>query len=209
MVGSHSKKRPNNLIIGRMFDHEVMDMIEVGVSNFKGMEEFKNMKAAVGSKPLFVFNGEQFEQKEEYSIFRNLILDFFRGTVVDKVCLSGLETLISVTADKNNLYLRTFRIVLLKSGTRLPRVELEEIGPSMDLKVGRTKFAAENVVKESLRVPSHKKPKKKKNITGSVLGTFGRVHTGKQDLSQLQTRKMKGLKRSPEEAETEKKARSE
>ena len=39
--------------------------------------------------------------------------------------------------------------------------------------------------------------KTKKNIETDVIGDkIGRIHTGKQDLSQLQTRKMKGLKRS-------------
>ena len=39
--------------------------------------------------------------------------------------------------------------------------------------------------------------KTKKNIETDIIGDkIGRIHTGKQDLSQLQTRKMKGLKRS-------------
>ncbi|TMS12379.1 Ribosome production factor 2-like protein [Larimichthys crocea] len=40
------------------------------------------------------------------------------------------------------------------------------------------------------------KPKKKKNISHDAFGTkFGRVHMQKQDLSKLQTRKMKGLRK--------------
>lgn len=48
-------------------------------------------------------------------------------------------------------------------------------------------------------------PKKKKNISHNVFGTkFGRVHMQKQDLSKLQTRKMKGLrKRRGEEVAAE------
>lgn len=38
--------------------------------------------------------------------------------------------------------------------------------------------------------------KKKKNISHNAFGTkFGRVHMQKQDLSKLQTRKMKGLRK--------------
>lgn len=39
-------------------------------------------------------------------------------------------------------------------------------------------------------------PKKKKNISHDVFGTtYGRIHMQKQDLSKLQTRKMKGLRK--------------
>jgi hypothetical protein len=41
VVGSHSKKRPNNLTFARMFDHKLLDMVELGVSNYKPCLEFK------------------------------------------------------------------------------------------------------------------------------------------------------------------------
>lgn len=42
-------------------------------------------------------------------------------------------------------------------------------------------------------------PKSRKNIETDIVGDkIGRIHLGKQDLSELQTRKMKGLKRERE-----------
>ena len=41
LIGLHSKKRPNNLVFARTFDHEVMDMLEVGIEMVKSMSEFK------------------------------------------------------------------------------------------------------------------------------------------------------------------------
>ena len=47
-----------------------------------------------------------------------------------------------------------------------------------------------------LRSFSLLQPKKKKNISHDAFGTkLGRVHMQKQDLSKLQTRKMKGLRK--------------
>ena len=44
-------------------------------------------------------------------------------------------------------------------------------------------------------------PKKKKNVSYDAFGTKeGRIHMQKQDLSKLQLRKMKGLKRTSSES---------
>jgi ribosome production factor 2 len=41
VVGSHSKKRPNNLTFIRMFDGQILDMVEVGIESAKPLSEFK------------------------------------------------------------------------------------------------------------------------------------------------------------------------
>jgi len=42
---------------------------------------------------------------------------------------------------------------LKKSGSRLPRVELEEMGPSIDFEIRRSKEAARDVMREAMKVP--------------------------------------------------------
>ena len=44
MVGSHSKKRPQNLVMGRFFNYQLLDMIEFGVLDYKSIDSFKSMK---------------------------------------------------------------------------------------------------------------------------------------------------------------------
>lgn len=194
--GSHQKKRPHNLVLGRFFDHQVLDLIELGVSNFKSIQQHPgNLSYTVGFKPCFVFRGPEFEQKEEYKKFANLLLDFYRGEVTDQISLMGLDHVFVCTAVEGKIYFRHYSINLKKSGTNLPRVELEEIGPAMDLTIRRTRFAAHDLMKEALRQPRELKNRKVKNVTQSILGTVINVHKEKQDLGQMQTRKMKGLKR--------------
>jgi len=41
VLGSHSKKRPNNLVLGRTFNHQILDMVELGVENYLPMASFK------------------------------------------------------------------------------------------------------------------------------------------------------------------------
>ena len=40
VVDSHSKKRPHNLIFGRMFDHRLYDLLELGVEKFRSIKSF-------------------------------------------------------------------------------------------------------------------------------------------------------------------------
>lgn len=55
----------------------------------------------------------------------------------------------------------------------------------------------ESVWKEAVRKPRGGEERPKKNVTTDTMGDkLGRIHLGRQDLSELQTRKMKGLKRS-------------
>ncbi|KAE8731093.1 ENTH/VHS family protein, putative isoform 1 [Hibiscus syriacus] len=104
----HTQKRPNNLILGRMYDHYVYDLVEVGVENFKSIESFtydKKMALQVGSKPFIAFVGEGFENIDELKHLKEVLLDLLRGEV----------------------YLTHCALRLKKSGSVVPRMELVEI----------------------------------------------------------------------------------
>lgn len=82
--GSHSKKRPDNLVIGRMYDHHVYDLVEVGVENFKSIVSFnydKKLAPRVGTKPFIAFVGEGFENVDELKHLKEVLLDLLRGEV--------------------------------------------------------------------------------------------------------------------------------
>ncbi|KAM6082917.1 ribosome production factor 2 homolog isoform 3-T3 [Chlamydotis macqueenii] len=204
LFGSHNKKRPNNLIIGRMFDYHVLDMIELGVEKFVSLKDVKNSKCPEGTKPMLIFAGDMFDVSEEYRRLKSLLIDFFRGPSVPSIRLAGLEYVLHFTAVDGKIYMRSYKVLLKKSGCKIPRIELEEMGPSLDLVMRRTHLASDDLYKLSLKQPKALKPKKKKNISHDVFGTtYGRIHMQKQDLGKLQTRKMKGLKKRPAEKSAE------
>lgn len=207
-VSTHSKKRPNNLIMGRMYDNHLLDMVELGIVNYRGLSEFKNAKVSSGTKPCMVFCGTDFEDVTEFQKLKNLLIDFFRGVEAKDVRLQGFEHALLFTAIEGNVLIRSYKIILKKSGTKVPRVELEEIGPSMTLLLRRSRFASDDLRKRACKQPRQLQNKKVKNHTKDVFGTkLGRVHMTKQDLANLQTRKVKALKKSKAEKATAKSAK--
>ncbi|XP_044282332.1 ribosome production factor 2 homolog isoform X3 [Varanus komodoensis] len=163
-----------------------------------------NSKCPEGTKPMLIFAGDAFDISEEHRRLKSLLIDFFRGPVVPSIRLAGLEHVLHFTAVDDKIYMRSYKVLLKKSGCKIPRIELEDMGPSLDLVIRRTHLASDDLYKLSLKQPKALKPKKKKNISHDVFGTkYGRIHMQKQDLEKLQTRKMKGLKKRPAEKKTE------
>lgn len=90
VFGSHSKKRPHNLIlgkeavvqwitscsvhVGRLFDHHVLDMAELGVLKFVSWTQFKAGGCVLGSKPCLLFTGDCFETDFNYIRLKNLLI---------------------------------------------------------------------------------------------------------------------------------------
>lgn len=203
VVATSNKKRPNNLIFVRTFEYKVYDMIELRIQlNYKLLIDFKKQTFQVGLKPMFLFNGPVFDSHVTYKHIKSLFLDFFRGQTTTLQDVAGLKYIISLSAAEvvegsalPTVYFRVYKLKTLRSGEKVPRVELEEIGPRFNFTVGRSEEASPEIEKEAMRKAKQLEPKTKKNIEMDNMGDqIGTVHVGKQDLGKLQTRKIKGLK---------------
>lgn len=129
MMGTHSKKRPDNLVIGRMFNYSLLDMVELYVESYEGLKEFTTSKIILGTKPCIIFNGALWEQTTEMKQLKSIFIDFFHREYVENVRLQGIEHVLSFNATPDGkVLLRSYKILLKKSGLRTPRVELEEMG---------------------------------------------------------------------------------
>ena len=106
---SHNKKRPNNAILGRMFDYHLLDMIEFGIDQFKSLDDFKGSKITLGTKPCLVFAGDLWQQNEEYSRCKSLLTDFFRGEQVEQLRLVGFEHALIFTAADGKIFMRSYK----------------------------------------------------------------------------------------------------
>ncbi|CAM6086697.1 unnamed protein product [Calypogeia fissa] len=208
VFGSHSKKRPNNLVVGRMFDHHVYDMIELGVEKFKSIDSLGGGRKSApqsGSKPCFVFIGEAFDTKPEFQHLRELLLDFFRGEVVETFNVDGLDRVFVCAAVGEKVYLRHCGVEYKKSAGSGPRISLVEVGPSMDLTIRRHREPSDDLRKAATKTVSKTTKKKVKNVKGdSLAGKVGRIYMPKQEVGGMALAKMKGLKRERRERAAEK-----
>lgn len=202
--------------------------LNLDAESFRRVSQFKTKKFAVGLRPMLVFAGTAFESPvtNEFTLAKSVLVDFFRGDSAgagaDKIDVEGLQYVVVVSADEPSgrgaghgapsddpaaapvLRLRVYLIRTKRSGQRLPRVEVEEMGPRMDFRIGRVRQPDEAMLKEAMRKSKVGVEKTKKNIEVSAMGDkLGRIHLGKQDLKELQTRKMKGLKRSRAEEDAD------
>ncbi|KAL6927962.1 hypothetical protein ACO0SA_004585 [Hanseniaspora valbyensis] len=224
ILSSNNKKRPNNLTFVRFFEYKVYDIIELQViKNFKLMQDFKKLTYNVGLKPMFSIQGDIFNTNPTYMHIKSVFMDLYKGDSSSQIQdVKALQYVISLSVDKEydetlsndlpNVLFRVYKIRSYKSsngsvinsntGKLLPRIELEEIGPRLDFKVGREQLPSADMQKEALKKPRQaygannaNNFRVQKNIEMDVMGDkLGRIHMGKQDLSGLQTRKMKGLK---------------
>ena len=145
----------------------MLDMLEtyVDAEASRAMAQFKGGKGVpVGCKPLLAFSGAQWESPSpnQYTLAKSLFTDFFRGEEVREVDVEGLQLLIQFSVGeekageegKQVVHMRCYRIVTKRSGQRCPRVEVEEVGPRVDLRVGRRREADQGRGRAALLKPA-------------------------------------------------------
>ena len=205
-LASHNKKRPNNLVLGRTFDRQVLDMMELGVLRYKSLADYGGSvsKKRIGSKPLMLFLGDLWQHDATCGKLQNFLVDFYRGDPVDKLVASGVDHVVVFSiADsphsKPLVHQRTYFCKLKKNpnGSRIPLPYLEACGPDMDFEVRRTQFADSDLWKASLKQPQSTKRKTIKNQSTNLFGeTVGRLHLERQHIEKMQGRKAKALRRA-------------
>jgi ribosome production factor 2 len=133
------------------------------------LSQFGGPKCRVGVKPLLSFSGMPFEEassgERDYSKFmlaKSMFVDFFRGEEAHEVDVEGLQMMISFTASESANHspdsiaggivsMRVWRIQTKRSGQKLPRVEVEEMGPRVDFRIGRVRKADETLERAAFK----------------------------------------------------------
>lgn len=81
---------------------------------------------------------------------------------MESINLAGLDRVLVAYAagtSERSLLLRQYRIAFKKSGTKVPRVALTEMGPSLDCVLRRSRLPPVDLEKEALKQPKLTKKK--------------------------------------------------
>jgi len=135
-------------------------MVQQGTA--RTLSQFGGTKCRVGTKPMLSFSGTQFEDSvgsSKFTLAKSMFTDFFRGGEAKEVDVEGLQMMMSFAAGEEDaeegkremVYMRCWKIVTKRSGQRLPRVEVEEMGPRIDFRLGRVREADESMMKDALK----------------------------------------------------------
>lgn len=128
-------------------------MYEFGIDEFTSLSDFPGDKKSFGAKPMMIFLGSQWELDATYQKLQNLFLDLFRGFKPDKISLQGIDHVITCAVHDSKIYIRTYFVNYQKSNTQVPNISLQPMGPFLDLTVRRSKTAADDLWKLSIRRP--------------------------------------------------------
>jgi len=78
MFASNSKKRPNNIVIGRTYRYGLLDMVELGIDSYESIHDFETiLNIPIHCRPFVVFQGDTWETDEQFTKTRNVLQDFF------------------------------------------------------------------------------------------------------------------------------------
>lgn len=193
---SHNKKRPMDVIFGRLFNYHMMEMYEFGVTNLitsdpKQPNHLPKAEYDSGAIPALIFQGDQWET--EFAPIRSVFMDFFvgdlKGTITEDQIQHALVFTIVQQGEQSTILVRHYQVHQGKPGSDST---LTLASPSFDLVPRRSQLPDEQLMKSALEKAVVNK--KKKNITRNELGEeIGRVFTGKPDVNKIHPTRFKGL----------------
>eukprot|EP01017_Pseudomicrothorax_dubius_P033626 TRINITY_DN4519_c0_g3_i3.p1 TRINITY_DN4519_c0_g3~~TRINITY_DN4519_c0_g3_i3.p1 ORF type:complete len:337 (-),score=72.74 TRINITY_DN4519_c0_g3_i3:163-1173(-) len=202
MFASHSKKRQNNVLLGRTYDDQVLDMFEFGLEEYQSIESFKRGNTLpAGCRPCLIFEGDLFEYDPIHIRMKNLFTDFFyENSPVKSVDIrKGIVYTIVITSSENNtIFFRVYSITQKTKSDSLDSdgTDIVEMGPRANLVLRRHNIANDERYKLACKKPKSKTAaRQSKNQNYDNVGDKrGYLYVNQQDLGTLALRKRKKVK---------------
>lgn len=209
VYSTDTKKRPMNLVFGNTFDRKLLDAFEFEITNFIPQEYLEaKIEFEPNCQPILVFIGEKFETDSVFQRFKIFMMDFYMQDRLKEVNITDLKRVITfVSTPDDKILIRNYQASSIGEYS-LKKMNLEEVGPSYDLKKRRNHLSSDDDFKLACKQPSLIKGINKKNKENTLLGVKAKVFTAKQNLNVLSLKrydKILGKKRKNDSKPVEKK----
>lgn len=197
---SHNKKRPDNLVLHRFYENQVLDVLEMGIEEIETMEDFKNcMTIETGQQPILIFQGDGFELSEKHMRFRTMMIDFFRIKHLEEINIVEANRIITFTSKGVNdpIFIQQFETGTINEALAGDnKITLKEIGPRIKFSLRRHTPPNSDLWKAATkRLKPLKTVDEKHNITRNELGQrIGKAFIQQQSLDTLALKKVKKRK---------------
>ncbi|CAL5974762.1 Brix_domain containing protein [Hexamita inflata] len=205
---SHTKKRQDNVIFGRMFDHEVAEMFEFQLQTYIGLQDVSSKKPMPQCKPILLFQGDGFNNDDDFRKIKSILQDTFKGRNYDKLSRDALQWVIAFTANNltDKIIVRSY-VINDVTNTTMKQVEepvhLTPMGFQFEL-IRRRREVNALLVQKSMVFEEKRKRKDGETVnaekiekgieTDEIGRKFAAVHVGMADVKDLNLRKFKGFK---------------
>lgn len=109
--GSHSKKRPHNLILGRTYDKQVLDMAELTIKDYSPLHSFKGSETPKDMKPVLIFQGSVWETSAHLRTLKSIFHDFFRFSSAESVSIKAIRRMLVFGAtDETVIWMKHYEV---------------------------------------------------------------------------------------------------
>ena len=199
-VFHHSKKRPENITLGRLFNFNVLDMVEFGHGIIQ--EDINaRLGSFLGSKPVVIFTSQS--NSPVIQRLQNLFLDIFGGERMKKISSLGLDRVLMIdihvrediqslqkpiehleelTFPENAVQVAFYHFAISNTDALSEKPIEVPVGTRIALQLGlrRACLASAKAFNECMHKPVSSTTKEK-GVSRDALGNLkGQVHVGKQ-----------------------------
>ena len=108
LLATNSKKRPHNLVLGRLHAAHVYDLAELGIGGWAPLQACAGSKKALGSPPVLCFAGADWQTTPDLALLRNSLLDVLAARDMKGVALQALDHVILVAVEGGLVHVRGY-----------------------------------------------------------------------------------------------------
>ncbi|KAF9763028.1 Ribosome production factor 2 like protein [Nosema granulosis] len=170
--------KSNQLVLGRSFNNEIIDMLQFKIVDCKLTKDFDVPGFELHSKYFILLNNIKDKRKE------NLFIDLLNMRS-SKICLEGVNYCWVVS--------RTDSVFVWKYCRVFNDNSIQDVGPSLNMVLENAYHCGDEKYKLAVGENSNKK-KSKNTYKNAFNDKIGVLHIDKQDLKEVKTRKSKAYK---------------